>query len=79
MWIHSNNLFSNVQILEAGANEPINQHFVAFRTLTLVAGHQEEHPTHKCDVDLVTQVTIKALELTLRTVVDDGMCCFEKG
>jgi len=33
--------------LEAGINKPTNQHPIAFNALTLLAGHQEDHPSCK--------------------------------
>jgi len=33
--------------LEAGVDKPTNQHAVAFSALTLLVGHQEEHPACK--------------------------------
>jgi len=33
--------------LEAGVDNPTNQHPIAFRALTLLAGRQEEHPAYK--------------------------------
>jgi len=32
---------------EAGVDKPINQHPIAFGALTLLAGHQKEHPDCK--------------------------------
>jgi len=34
-------------MLEAGFDKPTNQHPVAFSALTLLVGHQEEHPVCK--------------------------------
>jgi len=49
MWINSNNLLSNVHILEAlgWCWQPTNQRPIAFSALTLLTGRQKAHPACK--------------------------------